>query len=142
MGEIKMNKQEKIRKKKTSYKVSFGFVIILLGIIFQSNKIGMDFMSPSWTLGSWLIYVGIVILFIVFIRSLKKQERKVDERTQYISMKASKVTFLFIILGSFFVMIIDGIKKITLPYSMFMSYLLCAIILVHFISYKILEKKY
>ena len=134
-------KKNSIKKKKLISMSIFGFVLILLGSFFQIKGIGLDFLSPTWTLGSWLIYVGIVSFFIVIVKSFRKEEKLVDERMKYIAMKASKVTFLGVLFGAFIIMIIDGINKITIPYSLFMSYFVCGIVLLYLISYKVLERR-
>jgi len=40
--------------------------------------------------------------------------------------------------GSFVITIIDGIKTINVPYHLFMSYMVCILLLIDIISYKLL----
>ena len=117
-------------------------LLLVLGIIFNLFNIGSkDFLSFG-SVGNWLIYIGFVSLAIVTIRALSKKEVKKDERNYFIAAKANRVTFVLIILAAFIIMICDGIKTITVPYHMFMSYFVCGIILAYLVSYKVLEKYY
>lgn len=130
-------------ERKTRLKISYawGFALLVIGILINYFKLG----SPNFTilggLGNWLIYVGFVGLLIAIIKTSNKKEKKVDERVEFIANKASKVTFVFLILGAFVLMIIDGIKTITVPYYLFMSYLISSMVLVYFIAYKIIERR-
>ena len=82
------------------------------------------------------------MLTVITLQMLFKKERIVDERMEFIASKASRVTFIGIILFAFLIMIIDGIKPIEIAYSYFMSYLICGIVLLYIVSYKILSNKY
>jgi len=61
---------------------------------------------------------------------------------EFVAAKASRITMVFIIIGAFAVMILDGIQKITMPYYQFASLSVCAIILVYMISYYVLLRRY
>ncbi len=128
-------------KKELIWRFSFSISLIILGLLLEINNISREFLGFN-SIGNWLIYVGFIILAITTINLIFKKERKVDERMQFIGMKSGRITFLVIILISFFIMIFDCIKEITTPYYLFMSYWISGIVLVYFISYKILEKKY
>ncbi len=80
------------------------------------------------------------MLIVVTLQLISSKKRIVDERSQFIGMKAARWTYVFIIVALFVTMIIDGIKPISTPYSQFMSMLICGITLVYFLSYKILER--
>lgn len=80
------------------------------------------------------------MIVIITLQMLFKKKRIVDERMEFIAAKASRITYIFIILFAFVIMIVDGIKAIELPYSYFMSYLICAIMIVYLLAYKIIEK--
>jgi hypothetical protein len=58
----------------------------------------------------------------------------------FLANKANRITFLATIMIAFIIMIIDGIKTITVPYGLFMSYFICGITLFHLMTYKILLK--
>ena len=128
------------KKKQIFWKYGFAIIIILAGLVLNYKNIGKEFLAFS-SVGNWLIYVGFVMLVMITLQLANKKKRIVDERMQLIGMKTSRITYVFIILTAFVVMVIDGIKTITIPYSQFMSLFVCAIVLVYFVSYKIFEKK-
>lgn len=135
------NKQDKTRKRNLIWRYSFATLLILSGIVLSYFNIGNEFLGFS-SLSLWLIYVGFVMLTVITLQMLFKKKRIVDERMEFIAAKASRVTFVGIILFAFLIMIIDGIKPIEVAYSYFMSYLICGIVLLYMISYKILSNKY
>lgn len=112
------------------------------GIILQELNIGNEYYLGFASVGSWLIYVGVLSIIISILQSLIKKEKKVDERMVYLANKANRITFLATIIISFLVMVIDGAIHISMPYSEFMGYFLCLIILFHLIVYKLLLIKY
>jgi len=117
-------------------------LFLITGILFNLFNIGNNNFFSFGSVGNWFIYIGFVSLAIITIRALSKKEIKKDERNYFIAAKANRVTFVLIILAAFVVMVCDGIKTITIPYHMFMSYFVCGIILAYLVSYKILEKYY
>jgi len=131
-------KKEKLFK---IYRIVFALIFIVFGLFFENKGIGKDFLEPSWSLGSWLIFVGFLMIAIVIINSNRKTKKIVDERVQYIGMKASKITFLSLIIIAFFIMIIYGIKPIVIPYRLFLANLISGLVFIYFISYKIIERK-
>lgn len=133
------DKQDKTRKRNLIWRYSFATLLIISGIVLSYFNIGNEFLGFS-SLSLWLIYVGFVMITVITLQMLFKKKRIVDERMEFIAAKASRITYVFIILFAFVIMIIDGIKEIELPYSYFMSYLICAIMLVYLLAYKILEK--
>ena len=134
-------KKNSVNKKQRIWKYGFAIGIIILGIILGVLKVGQGFLGFN-SVGTWLIYVGFIMVVVTTLQKLSKKRRIVDERAEFVGMKASRITFVAIILFSFIIMIIDGIKAIQTPYSYFMGCLISGIILVYFISYKILERKY
>jgi uncharacterized membrane protein len=126
-----------VNKKNLIWKYNFAFILIFLGIIFSYLKLGTEFLGFS-SVGLWLIYVGFIMLIVVTLRLIYNKKRIVDERMQFVSTKAARITFIGIIMFSFIIMIIDGIKSIDIAYSYFMSYLICGIVLLYLVSYKIL----
>ena len=128
------------KKKQAIWRYSFAIIIILTGLILNYKNVGKEFLNFN-SIGNWLIYIGFVMLAIVTLQFISGKKRIVDERSQFIGMKASRITYVAIILVAFVTMIIDGIKTITIPYSQFMSAFVCGVVLVYLISYKILEKK-
>lgn len=137
----KMKNNKKIKGKHIVARGLFALTIIISGIILEFFNIGNEFLGFE-SVGLWLLYVGFVMLALITINAMNKKERIVDERMEVIGHQASKLTFLFIIIGAFIVMIWDGINPIEIAYSMFMSYVIVLIVIVYIISYKIIEKKY
>ena len=127
-------------KKQAVWKYLFGIVIILAGLILNYKNMGMEFFAFS-SVGNWMIYIGFVILGVITLQLIFSKKLRIDERIQIIEMKSTRITYLFTILAAFVIMIIDGIKPITISYQYFMSYLICGIVLVYFLTYKILERR-
>lgn len=129
--------KKEINHKRTLLRYSFAFLMLVAGLVLSYMNIGKEFLGFS-SIGYWLIYVSFIMIAILTLQLFSNKKRIVDERMQFIAMKAARVTFTSLILFSFFIMILDGIKTITIPYSYFMSYLICGIMAVYFISYKLL----
>lgn len=133
--------KKQVTKRQTIARYAFAFILIIVGTILSYLNVGDEFLGFA-SVGAWLLYVGFVMLAIVTITAITKKDRIVDERMEMIGHQASRVTFLFIILGAFIVMVWDGINPIKVPYSMFMSYMIMSMVLVYLIAYKIIEKRY
>ncbi len=129
----------RINKKSLIWRYSFAIILIILGIILSYLNIGNEFLGFS-SVGFWLIYVGFIALAVVTLQLTLNKKRIVDERMEFVAIKAARITFIGIILFAFVIMIIDGIRPINIAYSYFMSYLICGIVLLYLISYKILLK--
>lgn len=128
------------KKKRFVWRYAFSAVLILVGALLESYSLGKEFLGfPS--IGSWMIYVGFIMLAIITLQAFFKKEKIVDERMKFVSQKASALTFSLIIYFSFMIMILDGINQIQIRYYLFMSYFICGIILVHAISYGLLLRK-
>jgi uncharacterized membrane protein len=130
---------------KTRIKIMYFWTVALIvaGLILNYYGLGSD--RPEYTFGSvgnWLIYIGFVGILIATIKTVFRKERKIDERMQFIGAKAQGISFIVFILGAFVIMLADGIKTITLPYHLFMSYLVCVMLIVYFAAYKILLRYY
>lgn len=121
-------------------KYSFGTILIIMGIFLELFGLGNKAFLGFESISDYLIYVGFISIIIVTISSFFKKKTIVDERMISVSDKANRIVFLSIILIGFTMMIIDGIKPITLPYSLSMSYLVCATMFIRVISYRILLK--
>jgi len=129
----------RINKKSLIWRYSFAIILIILGIILSYLNIGNEFLGFS-SVGFWLIYVGFIALAVVTLQLTLNKKRIVDERIEFVAIKAARITFIGIVLFAFVIMIIDGIRPINIAYSYFMSYLICGIVLLYLISYKILLK--
>ncbi len=126
-------------KKMLFWRYLFSATLILVGAILESYSIGKEFLGFS-SIGSWMIYVGFIMLAIITLRTFLKKEKIIDERMKFISQKASAFTFSLIIYFSFIIMILDGIKPLSIRLYLFMSYFICGVILVYAISYRILSR--
>lgn len=121
---------------------AIALAMLILGLLLDYFKIGSPNFQIFGSVGNWLIYIGFVGLIIATVRLIfiSKKKKAVDERMEFVATKALRITFLSLIIGAFIIMIIDGIKTITISYHMFMSYLVCIILVIYFIAYKILLK--
>lgn len=124
---------------KKALKYGLAMVIVVLGILINHLNLG----SPAFTIfgstGNWLIYIGLVSLLIITLRTaIKPKKKKSDERMLFVANKAMRVTFIISIIAAFFIILVDGITPITVPYHLFMSYLVCGILITYYGSYKIL----
>lgn len=134
-----MSSKKAMNKKQAAGRYIFAFAIIIAGIIFNYLKLGYDFLGFE-SIGTWLIFVGFIMLAVISIQLISNKKRIVDERMEKIAHKAARITFVFIILGAFVVMVIDAINPITIRYSMFMAHMMAWIVLVYFVTYKILSR--
>jgi uncharacterized membrane protein len=119
---------------------AFGLISLAVGLILNALNIGKDTFLSFGSVGDYLIYIGIIAFIIMLVRSFYPKKRIVDERMLSVAAKANRIVFLAVIFGAFVIMIIDGIRPITMRYSFFMSAFVCAILLVYVVSYKILLK--
>ncbi len=124
------------------YKLSFSVLVVITGVIFTILNIGRtDFLGFN-SVGRWLIYIGVLMIAVSFMAIGFKKKRKIDERMKKIASESARWTFVSIILFAFIIMIIDGIKPITIPYYLFMSYLICGLLIIHIVLYKIVLRMY
>ena len=123
---------------------SIALVWIMLGLLFNHFNLGVSNFQIYGSVGNWLVYIGFIGLIIATVKLIfiAKKRKTIDERMEFVATKANRVTFLCLIIAAFVIMIIDGIKPITMPYHLFMSYLVCGILIVYFISYKVLLRFY
>ncbi len=131
----------KNKKKQATWRYFFAAVVIALGIFLNLMNVGNEFLGFE-SVGTWLVYVGFIMVAIITLQLISNKKRIVDERMVALSYKATRVTFVLMIFAAFAIMILDGIKPIEIPYSFFMSYLIAFMMLVYFISYKIIERYY
>jgi O-antigen/teichoic acid export membrane protein len=118
---------------------AFALICIMAGLLFNYFNIGNSNFQIYGSVGNWLVNIGFVGLIIATVRLLaRKKQNKGDERMEFVATKALRITFLFLIIGAFILIIFDGIKTITLPYHLFMSYLICVLLIIYFVTYKLL----
>lgn len=131
-----------MRKVRTTLKFAFALCWILFGLLLNHFNLGTKAFRTFNSLGTYFIYIGFVGLFIVGLTEVRRKEKLVDERMQFVATKAMKFTFTCFIASSFIIMVIDGVKPITIPYHLFMSYLVSGILVVYYTSYKLLLRYY
>ncbi|PIU89170.1 hypothetical protein COZ55_02055 [archaeon CG_4_8_14_3_um_filter_38_5] len=124
------------------YKIGFGILMIVLGIVLETYNVGGEDFLGFASVGNWLIYIGFLSIAVMILQSFEKKKRKTDERMYFVANKANRITFLVVIIASFAVIILDGISRITMPYSLFMSYFICGVLVAYLVSYWVLLKKY
>lgn len=129
-------------KKSLAYRYLFSAGLILFGLILNFFNIGLGHFAGFNSVGSWVIYAGFLIAVIATISYKKKKKKIIDERMEKIGYHALRITNAIFILTLFLLMILDGIYQITTRYYLFISYIICFELLVYFITYKILERKY
>ena len=125
--------------KKVVWRYGFALAVIIAGLLLSFFDVGNEFLGFS-SVGMWLTYVGFIMVAVITLQSFFKKKRVVDERMMFVATKASRITFLGIILFSFIIMVFDGIRAITVPYSYFMSYFLSGMVLLYLVSYNVLLK--
>lgn len=137
-----MTSKKVVTKKGMIYRIVFIAILMVLGIALNLYHIGSnDFFGQS-TVGNYLIYIGFVMILVTSISYFKKREKIIDERIEMLRYKAGTITFMAFIFIAFAIIVVDGIHQITMRYSLFISYLVCAILVVYVVAYKILERKY
>jgi len=129
-----------IMKKQALPRYIIAFLIIVLGTVLDYLGYTEEFLGFQ-SVGTWLVFVGFIMLAIITINLISKKKKIIDERMQWLAYKASRITFIVIIFAAFIIMVWDGIRTMYIPYSMFMSYMIAFIVLIYFIAYKILEKR-
>jgi len=127
-------------EKKTRRQISFlwAFGMILAGFLLNHFRIGMNEFVGYATVGTYLMYIGILGLVIIAIMPVINRNKIRDERMEFVAAKSLRITFLLIILGAFAVMVLDGIRPIAIPYSMFLAYAIMAVMLAHFVIYRLM----
>lgn len=126
---------------KTRVQIMYGVALICIvaGLLFNYFNIGSPNFQIYGSVGNWLVYIGFVGVIIATVKLLiRKKQNKSDERMEFVATKALRITFLIFILGAFLIMILDGIKTITTPYHLFMSYLICVLLVIYLVVYKLL----
>lgn len=131
-------------KTRVTIMYSIAVVWIMLGLLLNHFNLGSSDFQIYGSVGNWLIYIGFIGLIIATVRLIfiSKKRKTVDERMYFVAAKALRIAFLCLFIVAFIIMIIDGIKPITTPYHLFISYLVCIILIVYIISYKILLRFY
>lgn len=133
-------KKKTVQSRERVLKIVVGVLVIIAGVLLNYLHIGTENLLGYASAGTWLIYVGFVMLLVVFIKAIVKKEHKRDERDYFVAMKASHMTMFAMIVGSFILMVVDRITQIQIPYHRFLSYMVCAILIIYVMSYKLLQQ--
>ncbi|MGV8171999.1 MAG: DUF2178 domain-containing protein [Candidatus Woesearchaeota archaeon] len=128
-------------EKKITMRIIFSAILIIAGIIINIFVGPKEFFGYN-SVGTYLIFCGLLILALALLRGFVLKPKKYDERMTAIALKSTRLTFVIFVLSAFVLMIVDGIKPITLPYSIFLSYFVCFILLCNVVIYKIMLKYY
>ena len=132
-------------KNKTRITIMYSLALawLSLGLLLNHFNMGSPDFQIYGSVGRFLVYIGFVGIIIATVRLLMpKKERVVDERMEFIAAKSLRFTFLCFFILAFAIMIIDGISPITTPYHLFISYLVCLILVTYMLAYKILLRFY
>jgi L-asparagine transporter-like permease len=124
------------------YRIIFIAILMALGITLNLYNIGSNEFFGQSTVGNYLIYIGFVMILVTSLNYFRKREKIIDERIEMLRYKAGTLTFMAFIFVAFAIIVLDGIQPITMRYSLFISYLVCAILVFYVIAYKVLERKY
>ena len=127
-------------KKRLKTKYALATTLIIIGMVFTIYEIGGTEFAGLPSLGTWIIFTGVIIIAITTMNLTSKKERIIDERMEHIGYKASRITTMILILTLFSTMILDGIYTITIPYYLYASFLVCFYLAVYVISYKVIER--
>jgi len=142
MEALKMTSKKVVTKKGMMLRVVFIAFLMVTGLLLNHYNIGTNELFGYSTVGNYLIYIGFVMILVTSIMYFTKREKIIDERIEMLRYKAGTLTFMVFIFVAFAIIILDGIQPITMRYSLFISYAVCAVLVFHVIAYKILERKY
>ncbi len=122
------------------HKGVFAFIMIVAGVIIELATTSKGNFFGFNSVGSYLIYIGTIFLLITIGYALFKKEKKIDERVMMHGYKAGKITYAILILTTFIIMVIDGIKPINIPMHMMMAYLIIGSTFILIISFWLMAK--
>ncbi len=131
--------EKNANKKVLSWKFGFSALLLIIGIVFNLIGIGKNYFMGYGSVGNYLIFCGALIAFIAVIKSFAKP-KIIDEREVNLSYKATRITFVAMMILAFVIIIADGIKTINYPFGLFMSYFVCTLLLIYVASYYIMLK--
>jgi hypothetical protein len=123
-------------------KYGFASALIVLGLILNYFNLGTHGLTVYGSVGIYLAYMGFMGLIVATLTEMWRKDKIVDERMQFVATKALRSTFLSLILAAFVITVVDGISPITMPYHLFMSYLVAGMLAVYYISYQALLRRY
>lgn len=135
-----------LKKLKIRLYLAIGYVVLGIGMILAFNIIGAEneFLS-FWGLA--LVVIGITRMRNYFLitkneETIKKQEiAESDERNITISEKAKSISFIVYIIATGLAVIVLQLMNNT-ALAATLSYTVCFLILIYWISYLIIRRKY
>lgn len=137
------NEKKKSKKNNVSFRISIliAFILIAVGIVLNSMGFNNGFFEFA-SFGNWIVFLGTMILIVSLINLIFSNKTIVDERTAMIKFKSAQVSYVFFLILAFILMIIDELNPLEIKISYLLSYLICAILIVNFLTYRILNKIY
>ena len=130
------------RKTRILLKFLWAFGMIALGLLLNHFNLGVGSFVCYGSVGSYLIYAGFLSLIVISLAEVFRKKQVKDERMEFVAAKAMRATFSVFVVVAFVLMIVDGIQPISMPYHLFLSYLVAGMLAVLVISYKILLRLY
>ena len=123
-------------------KYGWGFLLIIIGSLINHFGLGSADFSIYGSVGNFLVYIGFFSLIVALLTQFRRSEKVVDERMEFVATKAMRMTFLAFVVIAFAVIVMDGIAEISMPYFLFMSYLVSGLLAVYFVSYRVLLRSH
>lgn len=123
---------------RTGAKFGMGSVFIITGLVMNSLGVGGSF-DGFGTAGTYMTYVGFIAI-IIGILTMFRKKKVVDERMLFVASKSARLTFMAFMVFAFAIVVIDGINPIKMPYNLFMSYLVCGMLLFYTAAYTVMLK--
>lgn len=128
-------------KKQAKWRILFGMIFFLIGIILQISNY-YNFVLTNSKFASWLILVGIILVAIGIKHKRGNKVLKIDERYQQVVYKATGLTFMAVIYTCLTVFIVATLKPMKVDLALTVSYLLFFEIIVYRISIWYYNKRY
>jgi len=123
-------------------KIVWVFAMIAFGLLLNHFGLGIGGFAGYPSVGTYLLYIGILGLAVIGLAGVFRKRKVRDERMEFVAAKAMRATFLVFVLVAFALMVLDGIQPIAMPYHLFLSYLVCGMLAVMFVSYRIMLRLY
>lgn len=130
------------RKMSLRLKFLWAFGMMGLGLLLDHLNLGEGGFAGYGSVGTFLMYIGILGLFVVGLSDILRKRQIRDERMEFVAAKAMRLTFLVFVVVSFALMVVDGIAPITMPYHLFLGYLVAGMVAVLFVSYRVMLRLY
>jgi uncharacterized membrane protein len=116
--------------------------MLTLGIILEFTGYLENAAIGTFAFSSWLILTGIIVIIFSLKNYFYPREYVIDERSQTIINKASRLTFTTLKYMCLLLFVIGTIKPIEINLAMFASYLLFYIIIAYKLAFWHYSKQY